>query len=80
MRLLDCPVRATADVIDGKWKPMIVNSLKAGPLRFGQLPRDHRNSGSDSDELARFFEIDVFDSRYKVEDVSTCPGFSTFTA
>jgi DNA-binding HxlR family transcriptional regulator len=39
MKLLDCPVRATADVIDGKWKPMIINSLKAGSLRFGQLLR-----------------------------------------
>jgi DNA-binding HxlR family transcriptional regulator len=39
MRLCECPVRATADVIDGKWKPMIVNALKAKPLRFGQLLR-----------------------------------------
>jgi DNA-binding HxlR family transcriptional regulator len=39
MRLSECPVRATADVIDGKWKPMIVNALKAKPLRFGQLLR-----------------------------------------
>ena len=40
MKLFDCPVRATADAIDGKWKPMIVNSLKAGGLRFGQLLRE----------------------------------------
>ena len=39
MKLLDCPVRATADVIDGKWKPMIINALKGKPLRFGQLLR-----------------------------------------
>jgi DNA-binding HxlR family transcriptional regulator len=39
MKLFECPVRATADVIDGKWKPMIVNALKAKPLRFGQLLR-----------------------------------------
>jgi DNA-binding HxlR family transcriptional regulator len=39
MKLSECPVRATADAIDGKWKPMIVNSLKAKPLRFGQLLR-----------------------------------------
>jgi DNA-binding HxlR family transcriptional regulator len=39
MRLYECPVRETADVIDGKWKPMIVNSLKSGTLRFGQLIR-----------------------------------------
>ena len=39
MRLYECPVRETADVIDGKWKPMIVNSLKSGTLRFGQLLR-----------------------------------------
>jgi DNA-binding HxlR family transcriptional regulator len=39
MKLSECPVRATADAIDGKWKPMIVNALKAKPLRFGQLLR-----------------------------------------
>jgi DNA-binding HxlR family transcriptional regulator len=39
MKLSECPVRATADVIDGKWKPMIVNALKGKPLRFGQLLR-----------------------------------------
>jgi DNA-binding HxlR family transcriptional regulator len=39
MRLSDCPVRTMADVIDGKWKPMIINALKPGPLRFGQLLR-----------------------------------------
>jgi DNA-binding HxlR family transcriptional regulator len=39
MKLSECPVRGTADVIDGKWKPMIVNALKAKPLRFGQLLR-----------------------------------------
>lgn len=40
MRLLECPVRAAIDVIDGKWKPIIINALKAGPLRFGQLRRE----------------------------------------
>lgn len=39
MRLSDCPVRATIDVIEGKWKPIIVNALKLGTLRFGQLLR-----------------------------------------
>jgi len=39
MQLYECPVRETADVIDGKWKPLIINSLKARPLRFGQLLR-----------------------------------------
>jgi DNA-binding HxlR family transcriptional regulator len=40
MKLSECPVRATADVIDGRWKPLIVNALKAKPLRFGQLLRE----------------------------------------
>jgi DNA-binding HxlR family transcriptional regulator len=40
MRLADCPVRAAIDVIEGKWKPIIVNALKGGPLRFGQLRRE----------------------------------------
>src|ERR1700733_6298746 len=39
MKLSECPVRVAADVIDGKWKPMIVNALKAKSLRFGQLLR-----------------------------------------
>jgi DNA-binding HxlR family transcriptional regulator len=39
MKLFECPVRAAADVIDGKWKPMIVNALKAKPLSFGELLR-----------------------------------------
>lgn len=39
MRLYECPVRETADVIDGKWKPLILNTLKGGTLRFGQLLR-----------------------------------------
>ncbi len=26
MKLSECPVRGTADVIDGKWKPMIVHA------------------------------------------------------
>ena len=40
MRLSECPVRATIDVIEGKWKPIIVNALKRGTLRFGQLRRE----------------------------------------
>src|SRR5215468_6099639 len=39
MRLSECPVRATIDVIEGKWKPIIVNALKQGRLRFGELRR-----------------------------------------
>jgi DNA-binding HxlR family transcriptional regulator len=39
MRLSECPVRATIDVIEGKWKPIVVNVLKPGTLRFGQLRR-----------------------------------------
>jgi DNA-binding HxlR family transcriptional regulator len=39
MKLPECPVRATADVVDAKWKPMIVNARKAKPLRFGPLLR-----------------------------------------
>ena len=39
MRLSECPVRATIDVVEGKWKPIVVNALKPGTLRFGQLRR-----------------------------------------
>jgi DNA-binding HxlR family transcriptional regulator len=40
MRLSECPVRAAIDVIEGKWKPIIINALKSKPLRFGQLLRE----------------------------------------
>ena len=40
MRLSECPVRTTIDVIEGKWKPIIINALKSRPLRFGQLRRE----------------------------------------
>jgi DNA-binding HxlR family transcriptional regulator len=40
MRLSECPVRPTINVIEGKWKPIIVNALKRGTLRFGQLRRE----------------------------------------
>ena len=39
MLLSECPVRATIDVIEGKWKPIVINALKQGTLRFGQLRR-----------------------------------------
>ena len=39
MRLAECPVRPAIDVVEGKWKPIVVNALKAGGLRFGQLRR-----------------------------------------
>jgi DNA-binding HxlR family transcriptional regulator len=39
MRPFECPVRAMIDVVDGKWKPMIINYLKSGALRSGQLQR-----------------------------------------
>jgi len=39
MRLSECPIRPAIDVIEGKWKPILVNALKLAPLRFGQLQR-----------------------------------------
>lgn len=39
MRLSECPVTTAINVIDGKWKPIIINALKQGTLRFGQLRR-----------------------------------------
>lgn len=40
MNMDRCPVRTTMDVIDGKWKPLIVYQLKVGKQRFGQLRRN----------------------------------------
>jgi DNA-binding HxlR family transcriptional regulator len=39
MDMDSCPVRTTIDVIDGKWKPLIVYQLKVGKQRFGRLRR-----------------------------------------
>lgn len=36
----NCPVRATMDIIGGKWKPMILYYIKnEGVCRFGELRR-----------------------------------------
>ena len=39
MLLSQCPISVTLRVIGGKWKPLILNELKGGKLRFGQLQR-----------------------------------------
>lgn len=35
----NCPVKATMDIIGGKWKPIILYYLKGGIKRFGELQR-----------------------------------------
>jgi len=39
MDLNTCPVKVTADVISGKWKPLILYFLKSGAKRYGELRR-----------------------------------------
>ena len=39
MKLKDCPVSRTLRFFDGKWKPLILNELKTGSLRPGELAR-----------------------------------------
>ncbi|MDQ2710716.1 MAG: helix-turn-helix transcriptional regulator [Acidobacteriota bacterium] len=42
MTLTECPVRRTIDVLDGKWKPLILFSLKGGKLRYAKLRTEVR--------------------------------------
>ena len=39
MDQFECPVKLTADIIGGKWKPLILFFLEGGTLRFSQLQR-----------------------------------------
>jgi DNA-binding HxlR family transcriptional regulator len=34
-----CPVTFTLNKIGGRWKPLIINRLLGGPLRYGELKR-----------------------------------------
>lgn len=35
----DCPCRELLDVISGRWSVLLIESLQAGPMRFGELQR-----------------------------------------
>jgi DNA-binding HxlR family transcriptional regulator len=36
----ECPIKATVDVIGGRWKPLILHYLLDGPKRFSKLQRE----------------------------------------
>jgi len=38
-RIVGCPVELSLELLGGKWKPIILARLKAGPLRYGELRR-----------------------------------------
>ena len=40
MLISECPVRAMVDVIDAKWKPIVIDALKSGKRGFGELRRE----------------------------------------
>ena len=40
MDIASCPVKTTADVISGKWKPLILFFLKQGRRRYSDLRRE----------------------------------------
>jgi DNA-binding HxlR family transcriptional regulator len=39
MESFQCSVKLTADIIGGKWKPLILYNLESGTKRFSQLKR-----------------------------------------
>jgi DNA-binding HxlR family transcriptional regulator len=45
MTIEQCPVKVTADIIGGKWKPLILYFLKqaGGSMRYGELRRSMGN-------------------------------------
>jgi DNA-binding HxlR family transcriptional regulator len=38
-RPYSCGLEAALDIVDGKWKPLILRSIRTQPLRFGELRR-----------------------------------------
>lgn len=55
--LADCPVRTTLDVLRGKWKPLILQSLKAGRQRYSDL-RDSITEPSDKMLIQQLRELE----------------------
>src|SRR5215472_13433661 len=76
-QVVDCPMRATIDVIGGKWKTAIIDALGLEALRFGALLRSCPKASRKviTDQL-RQLQRDKIESRAAIGARSECVEYS----